>query len=172
MAGRADKGKFFQKHKRVQKILADFDSYEIADLNRAKIPHWMRKILIDMKEGKVDRVLTMREHVQDMIDNSPAPETHDFKMYQFTAPTQFVDGLEVMEGEYVLMTDDKTIKVTHHEMPKEYFDGKITFVEEVESVEVFWIKKRDKDWDRLYPNEPRVKEQQPNGGLFQIRRIE
>lgn len=172
MAGRADKGMFMMKNKRIRKILDDLDNYTEADLYKEKIPHWSRKILIDMKKGEVERVLTTREYVQAMIDNSPAPVTHDFKMYQFIAPTQFICGLEVIEGEYVLLTDDKTIKVTHHEMPKEHFEGKIVFVEEVESVEVFWIKKRDKDWERLCPNEERVVEQQPNEGLFQIRRIE
>jgi len=172
MVGRLDKGKFFQKNKRVQKILADFDNYTEADLHKVKLPKWMRALLIEMKIGNLTHVMTTREHVQNMIDNSPAPEQHTHKVYQFIAETQFLDGLEVMEGEYVLVTDDKTVQVAHHEMPLSLFDGKITFIEEVDTISDFWKKKQDNEWERLYPEEPRIEEQQPNTGLFQIKRIE
>lgn len=172
MVGRADRAKLFNNDKKIQKAISELDSLSVDDINKIRVPFWMRQKLIEIKEGKIDKTLITKPELLKKILETSKPRVDDlsYKVYRYVGRTQIVDNVEVFENELVLCVNDKEIKVAHTYVDISKFGDTLQFINTVKNYDEFNAMKSDDTWQRLMPNESR--EETDNSAGFSIRRIQ
>ena len=164
MVGRMDKGKLFQKNKKIQKIVEDLDKYTVAELDKLRFPMWMRKILIDMKEGKIDHIKTNHDMIAEIIETSiHKPDPH-LEIVKYHGPQQYLGNVELLDGEIMVIIDKAILKFGYKEVP---LGDTIRYshIKYATNMDEYWKERSNEAWERNFPNESRVVEQAPTNSL-------
>ena len=170
-----------KKKPALQAILDNMESYTVADLQKVKQPKWIKKHLLVLKQnGNARGYLSPRE-IAEIFANAKPIRNHDYKVYRYIGETEFIDTVEIMHGELVLLIDNKEVKVDHRCIDIALFDSnQLQFIDTIESVYAFVGMKNNDNWNRLCPGEDRVEKVVKSGpdkdgwednGGFKIRRF-
>lgn len=155
------KSQFFNSMKKkpaLQNILDNMDDMTWEEIDAIRQPKWIKDILYKMKHGG-GNLMTPESIAMSMAMGKGTPDTKAYSTYRYTGETRFVEGIEVFNGELLLMIDNDAIKISHTEIDKQLIEHQLQFVEKLETAADFINRKLDDDWNRLCPGEDRVVDQ-------------
>lgn len=151
---RGPKSKFFNKNKKIQKIVNDIDKYSVEDLGKLKLSKWIRDTLVDVKLGKT---VVTAEDIVTILNNQPvASEEHTYALYKFTSATQFINDVEIFINELVVVIDSTTAKINQIEIPLSKMINHLTFIKKIDSIQDYWELKNNSDWMKHYPGTSKI----------------